>query len=123
MKEITLAYLIRLIEAIKARTCKAIAYAEKHIQREGKRLLPLFIVLAALAYTDPAGFGVIAYMLALMTVIALFSHVMRRMLFPYLDMKIISDKADESPMSSAIVFASIAFIVGCIIITVGGMLS
>lgn len=123
MKEITITYLIRLIEAIKTRACKTVLYVERLAQREGKRLLPLFIVLAALAYSDYNGFGVILYMLALMTVIALFSHVMRRMLFPYLDMKVISDRADESPMSAAIVFASIAFIVGCIILTVGGMLS
>lgn len=112
MKEITLSYLMKMI-----------AVAKSTAQREGKRLAPLIIVLAAMAYTDYAGFGVVAYMLALMTVIALFSHVMRRILFPYLDMKIISDRADESPISAAIVFASVAFIVGCIIITVGGMLS
>jgi len=111
MKEITLSYLMKMLAVAKATA-----------QREAKRLLPLIALLGIFLYVDYDGTYAIIYMLGLMTLIALFSHVARRLMFPYLDMKVIADKADESPMSSAIVFASIAFIIGCLILTVGGML-
>lgn len=111
MKEITLSYLMKMLELAKSTA-----------QREGKRLLPLIVVLAIFLKIDYDGTYAILYMLGLMTIVALFSHVMRRLMWPYVDMKVIADRADETPMSSAIVFASIAFVIGCIIIAVGGML-
>lgn len=111
MKEITLSYL-------KALLLKAQVLA----QREGKRLTPLIALLGVFLYVDYDGTYAIIYMLGLMTLIALFSHIARRLMFPYLNMKEIADRADESPMSSAIVFASIAAIICCLILAVGGML-
>jgi len=82
----------------------------------------LILVLAYMYFSDATGFSVVTYMISLMLVIALFSHFIRRIIFPYLDMGVIAKAAKESPTGAAVVFASICFIIGCLIISVGGML-
>jgi len=81
------------------------------IKRELFRGLALAAVLAFMYFQDPTGFAVVTYMIAFMLVIALTSHYVRRILFRYLDMGKIANKADETPLSAAIVFASVAAII------------
>lgn len=91
-------------------------------KRELKRVVPMAVVLGAMYTWDPDGFGVVMYMLGMMTVIALASGILRRMMFPSLDMAVVADKADETPLSSAIVFIGVCMVIAAIIVAVGGML-
>lgn len=93
------------------------------LKRELKRLIPLTLVLGFMYWHDADGFGIIVYMLGLMTVIAIASGVLRRFMFPSLDMGVVANKADETPMSSALVFIGVCLVIASIITAVGGMLN
>lgn len=94
----------------------------KFLDREKKRVLPLAAVLGFMYWYDSEGFGVVIYMLGLMTTIAVASGILRRIMFPRLDMGVVANKADETPMSSAIVFIGVCLVISAIILSVGGML-
>lgn len=81
------------------------------LKREAVRGLILAAVLAYMYKTDADGFGVVTYMLAFLLVIALSSHYVRRLMFPYIDMGVIANKADETPQSSAMVFLGVSIII------------
>lgn len=81
------------------------------IKREAIRGAMLASVLGFMYFQDPVGFGVVTYMIAFMLVIALTSHYVRRIMFSYLDMGKIANKADETPQSSAMVFLGVCLII------------
>lgn len=90
--------------------------------REKKRLIPLVVILGLMYLHDPDGFGVVLYMLGLMTTIALAIGPLRRLMFPHLDMGVVTDKAEENPISAGLVVIGICMVISSIIVAVGGLL-
>lgn len=91
-------------------------------KREAKRIIPLILILGFMYWHDPDGFGVIIYMLGLMSTIAVAIGPLRRVMFSHLDMGKVTDKAEETPMSAGLLFLGICIVISAIIISVGGML-
>jgi hypothetical protein len=60
---------------------------------------------------------------SIILLIALFSHIIRRILFPDLDMAAIAKKAIETEQGAAIVFASVCLVISMLIFVNGGLLS
>lgn len=92
------------------------------LSREQKRLVPLLAVLAFMYWWDSDGFGVVVYMLGLMTTIAVAVGPLRRVMFSHLDMGKVTDKAEETPVSAGLVFVGVCVVIATIILSVGGML-
>lgn len=95
----------------------------KLTKRDIYRGSALFGIMLYLYVSDSTGFGVVSYMISLMLVISLVAHFVRRIIFPYLELGEIANRADESPIGAAMVFVGICFIIGCLILSIGGMLS
>jgi hypothetical protein len=96
----------------------------KHLERWAKRpryvtetmrLTPL-IGLAGLAFMrDLDGLRVVLYVLGIMLLIAATSHVLRKVLFPYLDLGAFVAKALEDSRAAGMVFLGMSFIIGMMI--------
>lgn len=88
--------------------------------REVKRLwLLLVIIVAGIFLFDGAGSMVALSRLAMFALILVAFHMVRKSLFPYIDLQKFTAKAAQQPMSAAVVFATIiAFIVALCFITV-----
>ena len=79
-----------------------------------KRTWILLLVAAAILLPDSGSF-VVLYALGVTLLVSVTSHWVRKILFPYVDMRIMSEKAGETPIGSAIVFASISVMLSTII--------
>ncbi len=85
-----------------------------YIFREIKRLWFIFVVLGFLVFSDIAssaayyGFGIVL----LFTV---GTHVTRKLLFPYIDMETVWNKANDTPLGAAIVFAAMCYLMSVLI--------
>jgi hypothetical protein len=84
------------------------------LKRELVRLLPILLVAAAILYPD-SGSKVVVYSLGISLLLAAVAHVWRRLVLPYIDLKEFSDKAKENPMASAVVFASVIYLIATFI--------
>lgn len=73
------------------------------------------ILASALILGPDAGSHVVLFALGILLLVSAVSHVMRKVLFPYVIMSEFSNKALESPVGAAIVFASITSILSVII--------
>lgn len=84
----------------------------KHILKDILRLWPLILVIIAGFYLfSGVGFMVAINRLSMFALILLVFHLIRKSLFPYIDLQKFTDKAGEDPMASAIVFAVIIFFI------------
>lgn len=81
------------------------------------RFLALAMPSFAYLYTDPAIAGTIMYSVAAMVCFAAVSHLLRKIFFPYVDMKEFSDTALRDPKAAAIVFASVTLLLCTILLT------
>ncbi len=82
---------------------------------ETMRLTPL-LGLAGLAFMrDLEGLRVVLYVLGIMLLIAVTSHVLRKVLFPYLDLGAFVAKALEDSRAAGMVFLGMSFIIGMMI--------
>lgn len=86
-----------------------------YLIKEAKRFLPL-ILAAALILVPDAGSFVVLYALGITIVVSAISHIIRKILFPYIDLKMFADKALETPLSAAIVFCGVVTILSVIIV-------
>jgi len=86
-----------------------------NLKKESLRFLPLFLIAACILVPDTGSF-VVLYALGMTILISAVSHIVRRVLFPYVDMEVFAKKALETPLSAAIVFASTASLLGVIIL-------
>jgi hypothetical protein len=84
------------------------------LKYSAKRYWAFFIILAALPFFDKSVFGVYI-MLATVAVIIYISNIIRKQLFPYIDLKALIDKTDDSSVGSAIVVAAVIYLI-CVII-------
>lgn len=76
----------------------------------GKRYWIFFLILIALPIFDKSVLGVYM-MLATIAVIIYVSNLIRQELFPYIHLKQLIDKTDESPVGSAIVVAAVIYLI------------
>ena len=93
-----------------------------NILREIYRLMPMFVAALLLLYSDRSGLNVVLFMIGILLLISATSHVMRKTLLPYVDLKKYTDKALESPTSAGMVFLGCAFIVGVMIFSGASLL-
>ncbi len=82
-------------------------------KRELIRVIP-FALLAAIILVPDDGIQVITYSIGIILGFAVLSHIIRRILFPYVDLVQAWNKANDEPMSSAIVFAAVAYVIAAI---------
>jgi hypothetical protein len=78
--------------------------------------LPLFAI-AGLILVPDSGSMVVLYAIGISILVSSVSHIIRKVLFPYLDLELFAKKALESPVGAAVVFASIVLILAVIIIS------
>lgn len=76
--------------------------------------LPLLLA-AALILVPDSGSMVVLYALGISLLVSSVSHVVRKVLFPYIDLEKFANKALETPVGAAIVFLSITLILAVII--------
>lgn len=80
------------------------------------RALPLFVI-AGLILVPDSGSMVVLYAIGISILVASVSHIIRKVLFPYVDLGAFANKALESPMGAATVFMSIAVLLATIILS------
>lgn len=82
----------------------------ENIGAELKRLSPLLlIVIAGVLLISDAAFMVGLSRLSMIALIIAAFHIIRKKLFPYIDLKVFTGRASESPVASAIVVAALLF--------------
>ena len=82
---------------------------------EVMRLTPLIGVAGILLVPDIAGLKVVMYMIGILLLVAATSHLIRKILFPYLDLGEFVAKAHEDPKAAGMVFLGMSFILGVMI--------
>ena len=82
---------------------------------ETMRLAPL-LGLAGLAFMrDLDSLQVVLYVLGILLLISVTTHVLRKVLFPYLDLGAFVAKALEDPRAAGMVFLGMSFIIGMMV--------
>ena len=81
-----------------------------------KRLWVLLVPSLAILAIDMPVMLTLLYSIAAMFVIAGVSHLTRKVIFPYIDMEVVKDKAIGTSTGAAIVFLSVSLIISAIII-------
>lgn len=76
--------------------------------------LPL-LAIAGLILVPDSGSMVVLYALGISLLVSSVSHIVRKVLFPYVNLQAFTDKALESPVGAAIVFFSVVMILAVII--------
>lgn len=90
--------------------------------RELYRLIPIIVAAGLLLGSDKGSAQVVLYMVGILLLVAAVSHILRKVLFPYLDLKLFVDKALEQPTASGMVFLGMSFIIGMMIYSATGLL-
>lgn len=90
---------------------------------EAIRLTPL-IGLAGLAFMrDLESLQVVLYVLGILLLIAVTTHILRKVLFPYLDLGAFVAKALEDPRAAGMVFLGMSFIIGMMVFSATQLIS
>ena len=84
-------------------------FMDSKLRKELQRLIPILAVSGLILIPD-ASFGIILFVIGSLLVTAAVSHIIRKVLLPYLDLERLMDRADETPMSAAIVFCGVMYI-------------
>lgn len=82
---------------------------------EGIKRMWIPVLVAAAILGPDAGSHVVLFALGITLLVSAISHIMRKVLFPYVVMSEFANKAMESPIGAAVVFSSITFILSVII--------
>ena len=82
--------------------------------REFKRLWIIFVVLGILVFSDVAS-SAAYYSFGIILLFTVGTHVTRKLLFPYIDMETVWNKANDTPMGAAIVFAAMCYLMSVLI--------
>lgn len=104
-------------------TARTTMAALHNFMRDMKRILPFLALTLLLTLGD--GADVVTYMYALggLTGIAALTHVIRRVLFPYIDMSVLATRAQKSATGAAIVFASVAVLLASFVLAFSALMS
>jgi hypothetical protein len=87
-----------------------------HRARHDWRLWALLIPAALILFTNVPVALTIGYSFAVVVLFAAASHVLRKVLFPYVDLRELVNKAVETPLASAVVFLGITLVLSSIFI-------
>jgi hypothetical protein len=87
-----------------------------HRARLDWRLWALLIPAALILFSNVPVALTIGYSFAVVVFFAAASHLLRKVLFPYVDLRELVDKAVETPLASAVVFLGIAIVLSAIFI-------
>ncbi len=91
------------------------------ILKDLRQVIPFLAILVAFRVYDVGGYQVSIYMLGLMTLLSMFAHIVRRLLFKGVDLEKLYETASSNPVASALVFAAIAFVYGTLFLATAGM--
>ena len=84
--------------------------------KELKRSLPFLLLAGLLLAPDPGALSVIGYAVGIVAVAIILSHLARKILFPYLDLKeLIEEIGAENNIAASIVVASMVVLMGIIL--------
>lgn len=80
---------------------------------ELRRLWPLLVViaLALVVFGDGAQLAVQLYALSMVGLVLIVAHLIRKSLFPYVDLSFLVNQAKGEPLAAAVVFASIVALI------------
>lgn len=78
------------------------------------RIVPI-LGFAAIFLVDDKSASVLTYVIAITLVLIALSHIVRKLLFPYIDLRDAWEKANDTPVGAAIVFASICYLMSTFI--------
>ena len=78
------------------------------VKRELIRFVPLVVAVLLLAWDDST--RLILFYLGIVFLFGYVSHILRKLYFPYIDLKVFADKAKEEPLPAAIVFAAVTYL-------------
>lgn len=97
----------------------AVISAGRTFRAEALRLWPLLAVvcLALLVFGDAAQLAVQLYTLSMVALVLAVAHLVRKSLFPYIDLSTLVDKAEESPAGAAVIFASVIALIIALLCT------
>jgi hypothetical protein len=84
--------------------------------RHDWRLWALLIPAALILFTNVPVALTIGYSFAVVVFFAAASHVLRKVLFPYVDLRQLVEMASNQPLPSAIVFLAVALVLSSIFI-------
>lgn len=90
----------------------------KNLWYETRRIWPILLVIAAAVFWlgDVAQLKVQVYTLSMVGLVVWASHLVRKAMFPYLDMSTMVRKGSESPVGAAIIFAAVIALLSVIIV-------
>lgn len=92
---------------------------QSKLSRDFARLVPLLAIVGFLVIPDNSR-SVVFFSLGILVLFTGLSHLLRKVLFPYIDMQQAWRRANDTPLGASIVFASISLIIATTII--GGIL-
>lgn len=92
---------------------------ESKLSRDFARLIPLIAATGLLVVPDNSR-GVVFFSMGILILMTGLSHILRKILFPYIDMEKAWRMSNNTALGAAIVFASICVIIAATII--GGIL-
>lgn len=75
------------------------------------------ILAAGMILVPDAGSNVVLYALGITLAVSAVSHLVRKILFPYIDMSEYASRALETPVGASVIFASISMILSVIILS------
>jgi hypothetical protein len=85
------------------------------LKKEMKRIIPMLLIAAMILIPD-AGSFVVLYSIGITIALGAVSHIMRKLLFPYVNLKDLAFKAMESPIGAGMVFFSITLLLAVFVI-------
>lgn len=80
------------------------------------RLLILLVPAALVLAADLPVLDTLLYSLAAMFMVVAFAHIVRRVLFHYVDLELVEAKASESPTGAGLVFFGICFLLSSFVV-------
>lgn len=94
----------------------------RRVAREFIRLTPLIGLAGIVLVPDVGGLSVVLYMLGILLLVAATSHLVRKVLFPYMDLELYVRKALEDSKGAGMVFLGVSWILGVMIFSATGLL-
>lgn len=81
------------------------------------RTVPMIVLAVFLLWGDPATLGIVRYVVGFLILIALLTHTLRKVLFPYVDLREFVSSAKATPLGAGLVFLGFSLIICTIIMT------
>lgn len=81
---------------------------------ETMRVMPLIVLAGVIIWPDDSK-KVIAFGVGIIALAVLLAHVIRKLLFPYIDMKKLIDGIEDDTMASAVVLVGLIYLLTTII--------